>query len=67
MAAIDYYMCDVCRSKCFYDAELNWEDRKEGKIEIYGDKYSLDNCGDIAAICLECSKTHKIEIVERMN
>ena len=65
MAAVDYYMCDHCGCKCFYDAELNWRETKEGEISIEGqDGLKLDMCGSIKAICLECSKTHKCEVIK---
>lgn len=54
MAAADYYLCDVCSRKCFYDANLNYEwDRETGKM-------SLDYMGDMAAICKTCAETHEV-------
>lgn len=57
MSVVDYYMCDNCGCKCFYDAELNWKD-------VAQDKMTLDLCGDIKAICIACAKTHKCIVVE---
>jgi hypothetical protein len=66
MAGADYYRCDVCGCKCFYDACLNWDDVSESKPEVRGqDDVSLDYCGDIAAICVKCSETHKCQVVEK--
>ncbi|MDH1299718.1 hypothetical protein [Achromobacter sp. GD03932] len=53
MALADYYLCDVCRCKCFYDAKLNYEWDEAGKM-------SLDNMGDMAAICKACTQTHEV-------
>lgn len=56
MALADYYLCDVCGGKCFYDAELNWEaDDETGE-------WSLDRMGDMAAICERCAETYEVTI-----
>lgn len=49
MAYADYYLCNVCGCKTFYDAGVDY---------TYG-------VGDIAVLCKECSKTHNIKIIER--
>ena len=61
MAVSDYYLCDVCGGKCFYDSNLNYdfENRNER-----GDP-KLDYVGDMAAICEKCAETHEIVINER--
>jgi len=65
MAAADYYFCDYCGCKCFYDAELNWKDMESIANEVRGHPgASLDMCGDIKAICLNCAKTHKCVVIE---
>jgi len=69
MAMSDYYLCDVCKCECFYDSNLNWElSTKTEPIPqeewVRGhDGLKLDRCGDIAAICRECAKTHKCVVV----
>lgn len=47
MAGADYLSCDVCGCKTIYDAEVNYE---------------YANCRDIAALCKDCEKTHRIVI-----
>lgn len=49
MAMADYYLCDNCGGKCFYESQ---------DVEL-----ALERAGDIAAICKECSKTHECIIV----
>lgn len=76
MAAGDYRSCDVCGGKCFYDANLNYEDDENewnanrppfrtvglDPPSFYAPK--LDYLGDWAVICNECAKTHKCVIVK---
>jgi hypothetical protein len=67
MALADYYLCDVCGCKCFYDSNLNWEwPTKDNPIpaeELVKDtNLKLDYCGDMAAICRKCSMTHEIKV-----
>jgi hypothetical protein len=59
MAMCDYYLCDVCQQKCFYDANLNYEWNEETK------RNDLDYMGDMAAICKGCAKTHEVKVVPR--
>lgn len=58
MAYADYYLCDNCGGKCFYDANLNWEfSTTKEPIEK-----ESDECIHGFALwerCLEC------EVVER--
>lgn len=75
MAAGDYYSCDVCGQKCFYDANLNYEfpDRNGNdswgqpiaKEELVKGEYRLDYLGAIAAICRDCAQTHEV-VVRRL-
>jgi hypothetical protein len=58
MAMCDYYLCDVCGQKCFYDAGIAEYDENE--------RYLLSGLAvDIAAICESCAKTHKCIVVKR--
>lgn len=73
MAAADYRKCDVCGTKAFYDANLNYTDDRDewtketknfrvcGEEQRWGNK--LDRLGDWAVLCAECAKTHKTAIV----
>lgn len=58
MAAADYRLCDVCGSKAFYDANLNYEFEESKYFEWDEiDKtngYRLDYLGDWACICKDC-------------
>jgi hypothetical protein len=75
MAAADYYLCDVCSSKCFYDANLNYEfPDKNGNDSwgkpipkddlIKGTGHKLDYVGDMAVICRDCAKKHEVVVRE---
>lgn len=69
MAAADYYLCDVCGQKCFYDANLNWEfDERDHRIpedeKVRGTGGKLDYCGDMKCICLDCAKTHECVVIK---
>ena len=64
MAGADYYSCDVCGAKCFYDARLNWD--FDSDMPGRGSEMpALDYCGDIRALCIECSKSHRV-VIERI-
>ncbi|EKA8140893.1 hypothetical protein WMR50_006640 [Pseudomonas aeruginosa] len=76
MAAGDYYSCDVCGSKCFYDANLNYErpDKNgndswghpiQAEEMMLGKNCKLDYCGDMAALCRDCLVTHEIVVREK--
>jgi hypothetical protein len=67
MAMADYYLCDVCGCKCFYDSNLNWEwGTKDDPIpddeKVRGTELRLDSCGDIGALCRTCAKTHEVVV-----
>jgi len=59
MALADYYLCDVCESKCFYDANLNWEMDDETGV-MY-----LDHMGEMVAICKNCARDYEVVIRKR--
>lgn len=58
MALADYRLCDVCESKCFYDANLDYDMRE------YPDT-GFAYLGEWKVICRECALTHQVVIVER--
>lgn len=61
MAMADYHICDCCGdAKTFYDAN-NWDG---GAVDA-GFESGLWGAADIAAICSECAKTHKVVIVTK--
>jgi len=61
MAKSDYRCCDVCGSKVFYDAHLNYnfdECMADGSPK-------LDYLGDWVVICDECSEMWKCVVLKR--
>jgi len=50
MAGADYYACDVCGDKTFYDARIDWTAQHDHAI---------------VAICGECRETHSILVVTK--
>ncbi len=58
MALNDYYLCDCCRNKTFYDASLNYDFDSNPET-------GLDRTADMLALCPECAKTHKVVIIKR--
>jgi hypothetical protein len=66
MALAEYWLCDRCGEKTFYDARLNWCDSLESRLVLRRDGRMLPyGAGDMAAICKECSKTHEIIVRPR--
>lgn len=57
MAAADYRLCDICRCKTYYDADLNFDFDTYPKTGL--------RLGDWKVICIECAKTHEVQIVPR--
>ncbi len=63
MASADYWLCDVCGNKSFYDANLDW-DWDEGLTR--SDRRMLPSgAGDMAAICVNCAVTYEVVVRER--
>lgn len=60
MAMADYYLCDACGGKCFCDANLSYD---FDNINPTTGMPKLGYTGDMAAICDECAKTHKVLVV----
>lgn len=61
MAMGDYYQCDVCGCKAFYDANLHYEE-VQPPVAYGASGQKLGNVGDMAVICDDCSKTHEVVI-----
>jgi len=53
MSAADYYLCDVCGDKTFYDAGLDYD--KDGLVRV----------GAMVVLCEFCSKKYEIHIVSK--
>ena len=62
MAMADYYLCDVCSQKAFYDANLRYD--FDTPVD-YGCSSKLDYVGDMAVICDDCAKTHQVVVLAR--
>ncbi|PHS59660.1 MAG: hypothetical protein COB03_02125 [Alteromonas sp.] len=59
MAAADYYLCDKCSRKAFYDANLNYDfDRGTAK----DGSFKLDYVGDMAVLCDDCAEGYEVVI-----
>lgn len=58
MAMADYYHCDVCGGKAFYDSHISWETTMLAVNEY-------DQPESLVALCADCFKTHEIKIVPR--
>lgn len=59
MAGCDYRSCDVCDSKAYYDASVDYD------FKQYPDT-GLWNCGDWAVLCRDCSKKFEVVIKEKI-
>jgi len=57
MARSDYWVCDLCREKAFYDADLLYEG--DWRLNRNGNPLPV-GAGDMVCICVECAKTHKV-------
>jgi hypothetical protein len=51
MAKSDYYCCDICNDKVYYDAEVDYE----------------WNLGEIGVICKKCSANFEVVIRRKEN
>ena len=57
MAMSDYYLCDVCGEKAFYDANIT----DSRYCATYDPTEDAEPIG-IAVLCSECNKTHELII-----
>lgn len=63
MASANYYLCDVCGCKTFYDANLSYGDFWERNANrVTGHPWPDDNVGFMVVICRDCAKTHHVTI-----
>jgi hypothetical protein len=62
MALADYYLCDVCEGKAFYDANLNYD--FDERVS-YGCKSKLERVGDMKVVCEDCAEKYDILLVPR--
>lgn len=57
MAAADYWLCDLCGRKTFYDANLDYD--KVGRLRKDG-RMLPSGAGDAQVICVECAETNEV-------
>jgi predicted amidophosphoribosyltransferase len=62
MALADYYLCDVCEAKAFYDANLNYD--FDERVS-YGCQSKLERVGDMKVICDDCAAKYEVVLVPR--
>lgn len=68
MAAADYYLCDICGSKTFYDADLSYNSFRDGQENPETHHPWPDgDIGWMTVICGECAKTNNVVIVSANN
>lgn len=65
MAKADYYLCDVCGCKTFYDADVDYEDYDTGQINTHPHTGHPWPCfvGWMIVLCPDCAKTHTVTVV----
>lgn len=57
MAACDYYSCDLCGGKTFYDAYLEYDLPTEPPYEV-----RLPGVGAMKVICVACADTNAVTV-----
>lgn len=60
MALADYRLCDACRRKTFYDANLDYQETEEGH-PMHPEMVPL-GLGAWAVLCVDCAKTHRVTV-----
>ena len=60
MALMDYYQCDVCGGKTFYDAHVEYE-YPGGSYEGF-DIPARKAVGSMKVICPECAESHEVVV-----
>jgi hypothetical protein len=66
MAGIDYYSCDMCKAKTFYDACLNYRTPTGGIKNFHPVTYKpwpAGNVGWMTVLCKECVEEFRVEVV----
>jgi hypothetical protein len=67
MASADYYLCDVCGRKTFYDANLQYSefDGTPGPRNPFTQHAWPVGVGAMAVLCPTCAETHVISIAPK--
>lgn len=63
MALADYYLCDLCGCKTFYDSRLNYSDEKCNPNS--GHPWPNGDIGYMIVMCKECSKKYSIKVIKK--
>jgi hypothetical protein len=63
MAAADYWLCDRCNQKAFYDANLDYDDQKHTRRS--DGRLLPARCGDAQVLCEDCAREYEVIIVKR--
>lgn len=60
MAGADYKSCDVCGTKTFYDARVDYD------LDLRQHEEPRPfRVGDWKVICVECAKDHEVKVVPK--
>lgn len=67
MAAADYYLCDGCGNKTFYDANLDYDDYVDSKSTTNcnpttGHPWPSGNVGYMLVLCRECAEKFTVKM-----
>ena len=67
MAAADYYLCDVCECKTFYDANVDYDDwyRTGNSNPVTHRAWPNGNVGHMVVICKDCATMYRVELVKK--
>lgn len=60
MAGGDYYSCDVCHGKTFYDSELDYQ---ELDVDPW---FFLPGVGEMKVICKKCAESHEVIVIRKV-
>lgn len=66
MAAADYYLCDICGEKTFYDAKLDYEDI-DGNVNANPDTGQPwpFGVGWMVVLCPACAQKYEVTVTSK--
>ena len=62
MAAADYYLCDRCECKTFYDANLHYENHNGNQNPETGHMWPEGNVGYMLVLCRDCAAKFTVRL-----
>ena len=65
MAFADYYLCDICSRKTFYDADLDYGHGKTVKRNPDTLHSWPAGVGFMIVLCEDCALTHRVNIIKK--